>query len=32
MAFNQWDLTRNENLKFEEDADGNVCIRVTIVV
>lgn len=30
MAFNQWDRSRNENLKFSEDANGNPAIRIKI--
>lgn len=28
MAFNQQDRNRNENLKFVEDSNGNVAIRM----
>lgn len=32
MAFDQWARSPNERDKFTEDADGNVVVRVAVVV
>lgn len=32
MAFNQWNRTENERLKFTQDDNGNTVIRVILVV
>jgi len=32
MAFEQYSRTKNENLKFDEDDDGNTVVRIRLVV